>query len=80
MNKRQDKNLAEGEVTGHAHRCIGDVVVYDYPDGTRLLEAPHGCSVTHEEHNTHILPVGRYTTFKASERDHAAEEARAVSD
>ena len=80
MQKRKDKNLAEGEVTGHAHRCIGDCEVFDMPDGTRLLDAPDGCEVTHEEHKTHVLPPGRYITFKATERDHAAEEARAVQD
>lgn len=81
MKRRNDKNLAEGEVTGHAHRCAGDdVAVFDRDDGTRRLEAPHGAEVTHEEHNTHVLPPGNYTTFKAIERDHAAEEAREVID
>lgn len=77
--KRNDKNLAEGEVTGHAHRCVGDVEVYNI-DGGRELDAPDGCTVTHEEHNTIELPPGRYDTIIAVERDHAAEEAREVRD
>lgn len=80
MNKRNDKNLAEGEVTGHAHRCVGDAVkVFDMDDGTRELQS-NGCEVTHEEHKTVVLPAGKFTTFIATERDHAAEEAREVKD
>ena len=80
MKKRIDCNLAEGEVTGHAHRCAGEgVEVFDVDDG-RELHAPDGCDVTHEEHNTHTLPPGEYTTFQAFEQDHAAEEARQVVD
>lgn len=81
MKKRKDTNLAEGEVTGHAHRCAGaGVAVFDETDGTRLLEAPSGCEVTHEEHKTHILPPGRYTATIAHEQDHAADDARRVRD
>ena len=79
MQKRKDKNLAEGEVTGHAHRCTGQVAVYGEGDN-RLLDAPTGTQVTHEEHKTIELPPGRYHIHKAVEYDHAAEEARAIRD
>lgn len=79
--KRKDTNLAEGEVTGHAHRCKGKgVAVFDCNNDVRELDAPHGCEVTHEEHKTHLLPPGHYTTFRAVERAHAAEETRQVQD
>ena len=78
MEKRKDKNLAEGEVTGHAHRCTSGTV-YDCPDGTRLLDT-EGCEVTHEEHKTIELPAGRYISIIATEQDHFANEARRVQD
>lgn len=80
MKKRKDKNLAEGEVTGHAHRCLGDCAVYDLPNGSRLLDAPDGVEVTHEEHKTIVLPAGRYNAIIAREVDPFDEEVRAVAD
>ena len=41
--------LAEGEVTGHAHRLTGEVDVFEDTDGTLYL-APTDAVVTHEEH------------------------------
>jgi hypothetical protein len=80
MKKRKDKNLAEGEVTGHAHRCIGDCEVYDEQDGSRTLIVNDNIELTHEEHNTLTIPAGRYKTFKAIEYNHAEEEAKEVQD
>ena len=81
MRKRDDTNLAEGEVTGHAHRCVGsEIAVYDLDDGTRLLDVPEGCQVTHEEHKTIELPPGRYVAQQAHELDHAEEAVRRVQD
>ena len=78
---KKHKRLAEGEVTGHAHRCTGDgVAVFDCENGTRLLAAPSGTEVTHEEHKTHTLPPGTYRTFRAFEQDHAADESREIAD
>ena len=78
MKKRKDRNLAEGEVTGHAHRCSAGTV-YDCDDGTRLLESD-GCEVTHEEHKTIKLPAGRLKSIIATEQDHFAQKAREVAD
>ena len=82
LKKRKDRNLAEGEVTRHAHRCSAGTV-YDIAEeegNARLLVAPKGCKITHEEHNTQVVTPGRYITFKATEQDHAAAEAREVVD
>lgn len=81
LKKRNDCNLAEGEITGHAHRCKGhEVAVYDHPDGHRVLDCPDGCDLSHEEHNTHAVPPGRYKAIIAREYDPFAEEARKVVD
>jgi len=72
MRLRKDTNLAEGEVTGHVHRAIGEgVKVFNKDGDVRLLDAPNGCTITHEEHKSYSLPAKRYDTFRAFEQDHA---------
>jgi hypothetical protein len=61
MKRREDKNLAEGEVTGHAHRVITDDVVVYGEGEVREMSAPSGAVVTHEEHKTVSLPPGEYS-------------------
>ena len=58
LKLRKDKHLAEGEVTGHAHRVTArEATVWDGEDGVRVLEAPDGTDVVHEEHHTGTLPA-----------------------
>jgi hypothetical protein len=81
MEPRKDKNLAEGEVTGHTHRVLEDDALV-YGDGAqRELHAPSGATVTHEEHKTfHGLPPGDYEIDRQREIDPDSEEAQAVRD
>tara|TARA_Y100000034_G_scaffold134218_1_gene201997 strand:- start:3590 stop:3907 length:318 start_codon:yes stop_codon:yes gene_type:complete len=73
--------LAEGELTGHAHRATGDgVAVMEAPDGTRVLSAPNGAEISHEEHGKVAVAPGTYEIGIVQEYDHFAEEARAVQD
>lgn len=69
--------LAHGEVTGHYHEAQGDGVAL-FDDG--VLEAPHGATVTHQEHAPITLPPGIYDRSIVLEYDHFAEEARHVAD
>jgi hypothetical protein len=71
--------LAEGEVTGHAHRVAG-VSVYERPDGVRTFAAPKRVTVTHEEHGPIVLPKGKFASARVREYDHFLEEARQVAD
>lgn len=81
MKKRKDTNLAEGEVTGHAHVATGrGVEVYDVADGTRELRAPNGTPVKHEEHKTFQLPPGDMIIDRQREIDPDTEESRRVAD
>lgn len=69
--------LAEGEVTGHAHRAIGErVEVID----RQLLNAPEGATIVHEEHEHIEIPMGEYDILRVVEYDHWKEEARIVQD
>lgn len=75
--------LAEGEATGHAHRVTGDnAVLYETDDPTTLtLDAPHGGTVSHEEHAAQpILFHGLNERKIVREWDHFKEEARNVAD
>lgn len=79
MKRRKDCVVAEGEVTGHAHRLSSEksVVFGDGPD--RVIETD-GDTLTHEEHDVIELPPGKYNTGIVQEWNHFEEEARRVED
>lgn len=75
-----NNHLAEGEATGHYHAATApDVQLYEY-NGGLLLDAPLGTPVTHQEHNTVLVPPGVFDRHIVREYDHFAEEARDVVD
>lgn len=74
--KLAKKELASGEVTGHAHRVAVDV--YEREDGLRELVGP--TPITHEEHGEIALPAGDLVSGVGREYDHFLEEAREVRD
>lgn len=80
--RRPNNHLAEGEATGHYHEAVAeDAVVYEIPDTVALvLDAPSGTQVTHQEHNTIMVPPGVFDRTIVREFDHFAEEARQVVD
>ena|SRR3990167_1113475 len=53
------RELAFGEITGHAHRInVGEL--FETKDGKLYLKATEGTKVSHEEHKTHLLEPGIY--------------------
>ena len=83
MTERKDRTLAEGEVTGHAHRVqTRSAKVLD--DGNRrFLSAPNGATVLHEEHGPCVVPplIGdNYERLIVQEFDPFLEEIRNVID
>ena len=76
QKKLDTRVLAEGEVTGHAHRVGVDV--YEADDGVR--EFSGATTVTHEEHGPITLPADDYYADRVVETDHFADEARRVTD
>ena len=79
-DKRTDNVLASGEQTGHAHRAAGDGVVVYGESEDRILEAPHGAIITHEEHGPQTLDAGEYDVTRVKEFDPFAEAIRSVQD
>lgn len=78
--RKASNHLAEGEATGHFHAATApDVALYKY-EGGLMLAAPSGTEVTHQEHNTVLVPPGNYDRSIVQEFDHFTEEAREVID
>ena len=53
------KELAYGEVTGHAHRLdVGEL--FETKNGELYLDVKKLTKVSHEEHKTAVIPKGKY--------------------
>lgn len=76
------RTLAEGEVTGHAHRLLenADCEVYEFEGTLFLRVGSRGADLTHEEHGVGTIAPGDYQVGRVLEYDHFTEEARAVRD
>lgn len=77
--------LAEGEVTGHAHRLkVPDGVtaeLYREEKGDLYLRVTGGTvKLVHEEHKPLIIEEGEYVVGRVLEYDYDTEEARQVQD
>ena len=59
--------VAEGEVTGHAHRLSSGRLL-ESTSGQRFVDAGESCEITHEEHNTGTL-TGLYLVTIQREYD-----------
>ena len=83
---KQTNVLADGEVTGHAHR----VVVPEGSDATFTVLEEKGdvylsvrdgvVELTHEEHHVQTIPAGDFKIGIVKEYDYDTEESRQVRD
>lgn len=74
--------LAEGETTGHAHRVTkGQVQMYQLIAGLMLLKVmSEQATISHEEHEDIVLPVGDWVVPIQQEIDHVEKTLRRVAD
>jgi len=72
--------LARGEVTGHAHRVVGDAELLRLGRQLFLRVLGGEARVVHEEHAAIAISKGEYEIGRVREYDHCAEEERAVWD
>ncbi|MFH1022883.1 MAG: hypothetical protein V1809_05800 [Planctomycetota bacterium] len=71
--------LAEGEVTGHAHRVAGDgSVLLETDGGRRFLDVREESILVHEEHGPVTLPPGFFEV--KIQREYDPERDRIVRD
>lgn len=79
--KKNDNIVAEGEVTGHMHRVLGeDTKVMVDSEGNLFVDAPSGTEVTHDEHGSIDVEPGQYEIRIVKEYDHLEQEVRDVQD
>lgn len=79
----EQKNLvlAEGEVTGHAHRITqGKAQLFKTITGLMFLKVISESTLSHEEHEDILLPKGDYEIKIQREWDWFSEEVRNVAD
>lgn len=78
--KRASGVLAEGEVTGHAHRVedLTATEVYECGEGLYMRVGAEGVRIVHEEHAPIVLPAGDYEIVR--QREYSPEEIRNVAD
>lgn len=77
---REDRVLAEGEVTGHAHVAVAENVKLFGTDVKREMSAPTGTDIVHEEHKRMPIPAGDFEIDRQQEIDPDEQEARTVRD
>ena len=73
--------LAEGEVTGHAHKLtdgIGQLMMLDNIVHLKIFSDK--ATITHDEHAPIIVPKGDYKINIVREYDHFNEESTRVRD
>jgi len=81
MKKVKGSVLADGEVTGHAHRLADNTVdVWETDEGTRVFALSNDTELTHEEHNTVVLPAQDYECGIVQEYDPLEDAIRQVQD
>lgn len=62
--------LAWGEVTGHKHQLRGQLLVENTEGGPQLIEVlSDNAELTHEEHDTLLIPKGIYEVVIQREVD-----------
>lgn len=79
LRHRQSEILAEGEMTGHKHRLMGQVQILDGEDG-EYLQVNEESMLVHEEHNQVKLDSGFYKVIHEREFDPFEELAKPVTD
>jgi hypothetical protein len=72
--------LAYGEATGHAHEVAdaGALLLAEREELFLRVSAVGGVALTHQEHDTIVLPPGEYQVVR--QREYAPEAPRRVAD
>lgn len=78
FQKAKDLVLAEGEVTGHKHVLMGDLLFAEQ-DGEKFIQLESDSKLTHQEHDTLNVPKGTYKV-KLQREVNLQEETRQVMD
>jgi len=72
--------VAEGELTGHAHRVKEKEAIICVKDGKRYILTEEGFTITHEEHKPITVTPGTYEIGFVQEFDYFTGESKNVAD
>jgi len=72
--------IAQGEKTGHHHVLNGFSKIFQMKGETKYFEAKEDLTLTHQEHNTIKIPVGKYIIEHEREYNALANIEVEVSD
>ncbi|MBI3928391.1 MAG: hypothetical protein HY319_22810 [Armatimonadetes bacterium] len=75
--ERPGNVLAEGEVTGHAHKIVGKARLYEWKESLHVRVESPACLI-HEQHARIDLPPGTYRV--TIQREWTPEGPREVED
>lgn len=78
VKKVKEVVLAEGEVTGHFHELKGDIG-FGEVNGLKCVEVFEDAELSHQEHDTIVVPKGKYVVMIQREVD-LLGEVRQVMD
>lgn len=79
FKKCEEVVLAEGKVTGHFHRLQGQLLVTELKNNERFVRCEQDAVLSHEEHDTLVIPKGEYRVLLQREVD-LLGEVRQVMD
>jgi len=71
MNRKNEEILARGEVTGHMHKLSGDFYVSETMP--MQIEVIGHTELSHDEHDTIVIPEGKYRVIMQRESDLVGE-------
>lgn len=79
VKKLKTRTVAYGEVTGHSHKFLEGVDIYQLQE-TLFLQVHKPQPLIHEEHNKIMLDPGFYEISNEREYDYINEDLRKVID
>lgn len=72
--------VAEGEVTGHCHKVVSKLNVWEFGGDRFLVIEENNANITHEEHGKHPIEPGTYKIGIQMEYDPFSEQINKVVD
>jgi hypothetical protein len=80
LKKVQDRIVAHGEITGHAHRVpdMDGVAVLENEQGDKFINATTDWTITHDEHGPILLEEGIWEARR--QREYTPQEIVKVAD
>lgn len=80
LEKLDSNVLAEGEITGHSHRLVGNSQVFQDKKGDKFFKINQQTTLVHQEHEPITIEEGIFEVLIEREYSPFDEEIRTVMD